>query len=542
MEKIYYIIGNNVDKRFLEEVKDYIAHDRRIKRLIFRSRVMALKSLLLLLLALFLFVVGNLIGYTKPVFNVMGVLSSICALVSIIGDIDDIRQKFLIFGKHFLYVLIHPLRPRHPLDLWRFYQGSVADTQMILTAQNLLDEPVGVIYTGTPYYDIHFLDTMYIRWNASFFEQVKIMFNVFCFDMKYSMDCVLAHAENELFKDGCNRISYSNSVFGILYSSAYLFKELTRRNRGKACRINIDLSGADIKESDFEAKEALITEWIYYCIPPEYIEEIGINIEKPDFTVTDLLSDDEVKGQNKAKKRKHHRKKNEVALPIKRLMALENNDKDDLPFPDAITRDSVKLITIGGAEQNLALQCIVNRYKRKNYKKNQLDLGFAENAFESSGENGFLMGTEGLVYGVSDNLFRRAQKEQSASCQAVLLYMNFGQLDVVSVYGFSALATKISLCALNYALKNSEGKKQYQDDKSLAQAIPGDHVGHRNILFYEIKDKINISEREPYVDYEMKLFSTKVGQAWDSKDLMNDINELEKQIKEYLYLGDSKNV
>jgi len=518
MAKTYYIIGNSIDKSLFEQVKNYISHDKHISLLFIRSWIMVLRSIALLAAMIIMFIVGNW-G-----LNISLSILSIMTVISFIGDFREIAEKYLDIRKYIgFFSPFNRKRPRHPLDIWRFYQGSVVDTQMLMTAREIAGQEIGVIYAGTPYYDTIFLDSLFLIWNGSFKDRLMKYWDYFLYTMRYSKDCIIAHAGNEVFKDGCNRVAYSNSVFGILYSSGYFFSALTKKRKGKPVRINIDLTVQNLTPEVETKRLRLVKEWIYYCISPEYVEIIDKNVENADFTVTDLLTNREVLNQ---KKTSHKRRLREIVLPIKRFIALENNKKDELPVPDVVSRDGSDIIIVGGAEQNLALQCIVNRYKQQNCKHGQMDLGFAENWFETAGENGFLLGTEGLVYGVSENLFRRTQKEQGASCQTVLFSMKFLNMNILSVYGFSAFATKISLCTTVYVLSKNINSISKDILERIEQAVPGFRVSVRDLIFYEIGDKIFVLDREPYIDKEIQLFQTEIGKAWDSNDLMNNTKVL----------------
>lgn len=535
------LVGNNVDKRELFETMDKISKDWDIKRLIFQGRF-----IIYLRLVLFILLLGHSISalVTSDFFlNInelsirvslnlllatLTILGALALLYELVSSIKDIREQSMELRKYFRYTISKSV-PRTPLDMWRFIQGSVADIQMYNTIRNLseVDDAENqiqyeVCYTGMPYYTTHCLDSIYVKWNTETLKGIKrkqklgTRMSLWRFFNQYCQDTILAMAEKSYFKENNKHVEYSNSVFGILFSSMYFQKEIEQANIKLAKKLKVNIVIGGYPEEDTLLKEKLALEWMKMVLAPEYFE-IEVNGKgKADIEVLDITCfEDKNKLEFWDRIKKDWRLRR---LPIKRYIVLPVDGEE---IPRSISKkneEEIEIICIGGAEQNMALQHTVNCY-RWSEPEGKRKVGFAENIWDGAFCDDFLMGTEGLVYGVRDNVIGRMMDDKGISCKAEVYKLDFpvNKFSFYGVYGYSAMASKIALCELIYCLDK-------KCEMVFNQMIPGFHEEKKKVLDYVLA-----SEKET------PIYKTSTGDQWDTEDLMNHVEKLR------VWLGSSKN-
>lgn len=594
-----FLVGNNVDKGLMDKIRNHISHDKDIRRLIRSGRHQVVMNILILLIAaLFLFIdihdltTTDIKGMFKPTLNtILGLISIIALIHSLIGLIDDCKEltKDAFTFKGAVCFLFSRNRPKHPLDMWHFYQGSVADIQMYHTYQGFAmpeensSEVQGalrdsrVMYTGDPYYKTVYLDSIAIRWDKypdKKFDSIFHWLNWHHFQQVFASRTLLSYANREFFKENNKHIESSNAVFGILFTSQYLNSEITRQNTGKKirARVNLDQSVLSDKEKirgkgavchSLRQYSRVAEEWLRYCLSPsmtESITNLNVNGEDsldnntdvesnrrdasdnsndriPGFTVIDIRTD-----KNLEKHRTHYHDPLVEWIPVKRFIALPESNPDDSKKDDSADTETQfglpwqvlshqhaahpqTIISIGGAEQNMALQCMINYYRwHRNGRLHGPDIGFAENIFdELSGVNSFCVGTEGLVYGVRSTLIGRLvssdeNEKAKQSCRAEVFRIPLkDDIQVICVYGYSAMATKFALCQLLYSL---EHESDPDIGKNVRKYLPGCVSIPDEIIDYEVQN--NQGER---------IFRTASGKMMDREDLMNESDKLEEWLE-----------
>lgn len=212
-----------------------------------------------------------------------------------------------------------------------------------------------------------------------------------------------------------------------------------------------------------------------------------------------------------------------IRIPIKRFIAVPSTrnceqEIDNILLPHMVKSNQLEFgMTLGGAEQNLALLYLVNRNRWMRDKepygyiegRSGLKVGIAENSFDNYNENGFLVGTEGLVYGVTNRLKGRISANEIHN-QAEVYYLSIGEFKLFCIYGYSAPMTK--MCSMKFLYFYQHEKKDF---------IPGKVKETKQLLNYEKK----LNEKEDF-------FSSEFLKDWDIKDIINHESELMNWLRE----------
>jgi hypothetical protein len=158
---------------------------------------------------------------------------------------------------------------------------------------------------------------------------------------------------------------------------------------------------------------------------------------------------------------------------------------------------------LGGAEQNIVLSNLINKYKWRFDGTQKASapfyyLGFAENIFDSfglinnqghpnaaPGNIDFLVGTEGFVYGKHNGFIRSKIETDESKNKAEVFRIDINDIHYYFVYGYHAVSTKIA--TLKYFVYNES------DDETIRNTfIPG---GRRSRITYSLKYMPNPSFR-----------------------------------------------
>ena len=518
-EDIAFFLGNNIDKNELDNLNSYISKDHHIKRLV---RCGSLKCWIVVISFLFLVtgIVLNILSSDKSISEIMkqkyiiiAIIIFIYYTISFVNDFIEAGGK-IFTAIQFIPYLIKPNRRRNPLNIWSFYQGSNIDAQIVNTATYYLQDKYNckVYYTGQPYFDYFFLDSIECQWNHT---KIRNFFFRIRFFMDFSVKNMMAYADKAPFKDGEKLIECSNSVFGILFSSMYLKKCLS--NGYYKGKLKIHITAQEQRKKDF------IIEWMDCCIGSNNWYEVSSE-EKPDLIVSDMIyySTNEIKAEKllsrirSSLKRLHERK---FIIPIKRLIVKETDN-----FVNS-RKGIKKWIVLGGAEQHLGLQSMMNNYRRNK----EYEIGYAENLFDvESKQCKLCVGTEGIVYTVGKHVLARITNKQNVTKKAKVFKMIIKEdeeMEVICVYGLSAMMTKIALITLLAAIKTNNN-----------QYIPGEqYIVTDNIREYDLSDsEMEITINSDTINTETKVHETKLGKEFDQKDLMNNIDSLIQAIETVL--------
>ena len=165
-----------------------------------------------------------------------------------------------------------------------------------------------------------------------------------------------------------------------------------------------------------------------------------------------------------------------LRVPIKLVMALPNESpgapKKDLVIPKGISlnnsdNDNNLVICVGGIEHNRALAHLINMHRWE--RKNDRQVGFLDNIMDYQRhmhrsnhklrlEGAFLGGINMPVMGYNiDHIpdTRSTSEGFSAANRARLIYFSVGGVNVVGIYGFSAIASGMMLLWLIRAFRES---------------------------------------------------------------------------------------
>lgn len=518
MTKKVFFVGNNVDKGKLDNVMTKVSRDRDLRRLIREGRNIILKTIIIVGISVGTAIAGMLNESIVMPASIVAFLLAVQAIYSFIGDIKDTTDKTMQWFNYIKYYF-SAKSPRTPLDLWRFMQGSVADIQMLNTCEHINQEKFDVVYAGLPYYEPVYIDSVVLDWKQKgniFVRIYKIIRQYMAyrkFYKEYAEKTIIAKADAKFFKNGHNHLECSNAGFGMLFFTQYIHNEIVRRGEKHKDKIKISINIQEDDEKVREKKQKCVYQWMQYCTTPEIFEIVVGDEAEATIKVIDISMD-----ENKL------RKGNKICkflyrIPIKRFIVYPANNisKNEYPLPDQYVQNESTIFCIGGAEQNLALQCVVNYYRWN--ENGKLKIGYAENVFENVSDEGFLMGTEGLVYGVRKDAIGRLVPQKEASCKAEVFCLNFEKTmpktKFYEIYGYSAMATKMSLCKLMHSLSKLVEKEGYYECNEIERCIPGEAMGKLELIDYVVS-------RTP----DIKVFRTKEGREFDREDLMNNQEKL----------------
>lgn len=506
MEKqnIVFLLGNVVDKKEYASINDAVLKDKDIRHLL-RTGFFGIlaKTIGIIVVCTMMFY-----NYEKPVFGIALLIPFFYSLFCIISDIRSFVDNIGIFLKY-LRCLFSKNRPNSAMALWHYIPGSVQDVQIINTATQLIkdkcpESDVKVVYSGQPYYKPVYIDSITILFKDKFW---RCYFRYLMHYNKYASTTVLAASKKQhIVKDEDDDavrygLQFSNAAFGVLFSSG-LFKQFFN------CLGNLDyeLSPSLKGEKKYSAES-----WLEYCCSNSLLKKS----DKATLEVTDLY----VLGDKKPgmlKRLMMSLFNGKINIPVKRIIAIPvRKDLDKSPFPEVLDNlKDYKIISIGGAEQNIGLQCVINYCAYHSCFDEGNSVGFSENSFITD-EKGirFKMGTEDLVYGTSDETYYGRylayKEEANASRNTELIHINIKGNDFYSIYGFSAMATKIGLCVFLHNLLND-----------IDERVPGKKGELKHLLKYEVSG--NTSQ---------KIFRTETGQKFDTEDLMNNPELLSEWLK-----------
>lgn len=175
------------------------------------------------------------------------------------------------------------------------------------------------------------------------------------------------------------------------------------------------------------------------------------------------------------------KRKGIIRIPLKKLIALPNEQHNiEDPLPQTLSfagpDKPSKALVIGGAEQNIILSILINKYKWLNDRKGIFSIdfsyfGFAESAFDTQGlletynhnrvaPDGveYFIGTESSVYGIPihDIIGKLDGKDHCRYAEIFKLEIN--ELSYYFIYGYHAVATKIA--TLKFFVYLSENKEE----------------------------------------------------------------------------------
>lgn len=547
------IAGNNIDKKIEDRVRRYINRDKDINRFIRLGQLGFIKEIMLTLIAAVVVTlsVKSIIAeiYTNVwiervdiidfmiqrdfIIRVIVIVLFLFNIIQTIRDFIDLSGNLTEIPKY-LHYLFDSQRPQFPTDIWSVYQGSVVDNQLHNTLESLNEEVEGTsnwkfFYAGEPYYCLFFIDSIYLKWTNN--AAGNFLSRRYTFKRLYSKlarNCTIAHVEKRFFNPNRKRRECSSAVFGILFSSTYFkyyYNEIVANRKNGKFRVCI-------KDVD---NRNLIYEILCYCIRKDLIEVVE-ECDNPDFIVTG------VSYTKSFDEGFHSRKSNagECRIPFKRFIAIEREAGKDIttslsfqtftqhmPIPTgAFSSPESRIIIVGGAEQNYALQRYINCYRGFRGLSTPV-VGFSENAFDVDLGCDLLVGAEGLAYVLKES-FEGRLVGKDVSREAYLYNMKInikGQesCTVTNIYGLSSMMTKISLLAFVYA--NKTGKSDY---------LPGSRKEIVDVIRYVVPVKDEKMLVDDTVETISKIYETSFGKKWDKGDLMNNKESMNEAMKTFL--------
>ncbi len=190
-----------------------------------------------------------------------------------------------------------------------------------------------------------------------------------------------------------------------------------------------------------------------------------------------------------------------IRIPVKRFVAKSRSQQSDILPAQVNSKNETLIILLGGAEQNLGSLELIAEHK---WQQKNPSVGIAENVFDNPGKIAkFQVGAENLVYSCRaardlKMVGRKVRGEHKG--KAELFSFKLNNLRILSIYGYSAAMTKISLTKFLLALKQGDSKK-----------IPWKHPDKRDFetLMYLADDR------------EEDFYSSDMLQFWDDNDIIN---------------------
>ncbi len=156
-----------------------------------------------------------------------------------------------------------------------------------------------------------------------------------------------------------------------------------------------------------------------------------------------------------------------IKVPIKMMLSLpidsEKNPSNTLYLPGCLTPlndTTVDVLTVGGAEHNRGLAHLINKHRLE--KREDRLFGFMDNYFDfeykleidtkdSKYKHNFFMGLNQPVSGWNYYLAQRHNDDEGYSVNGSIKYLHFKlkdkdrQINIVSIYGFSAISSVLAI-------------------------------------------------------------------------------------------------
>lgn len=508
------IFGNNIDKNNLEKTKKSIAKDKDIRKLIFYA-----KGRMFILLSISIFVLSGvvknyLVGFTEYTFNfkaeniremLLSIAASIIIMMTIYLDFKSLSEESMNLINYIRYIFIGSL---NPLYYWNVNVGSVSDTQISGALVRSYDGKIDIYYAGEPYFKIKAIDSVYLRFYGNDVISKRKIKKIYRRRLhKFYVSTYIGNADQSLFISKERKLQVSDAVFGILFMSQFLkdiydeYYNSIKDKKNSDSRIPIWCTIAQKENNE------LAETYVKYCTSPDYFEWLSGSknkIKEGQFGIEICnisIFNEKFMGNVKDAT---------IRVPVKRYVGVPSNG-----FVNRLKEKRV--LMPGGAEQNLALQYFVSRYIwDKGTIKEGAILGIAENSFFDYHECDFLIGTEGLVYGITDTIKGRLVGESKHVSE--LIYFCYDNLQFINVYGYSAIATKMSLIIFCNRLLDYE--KSSPKDLNSVDYIPGKALNKMSFLTYvpNIEANCMFLDSNMVRDWDNGVINSEEGlQDWYSK-------------------------
>lgn len=527
-QKYACIFGNNIDKGQLNKEKKVLSRDKDIRSMIWYSKIRMLCSIIIAVMAIigvFQNIAGGYQEYVQHI-SAKGWKSYIFDLVIIIitcfaitNDFKSLSEESMNFFNCCRHIFLGSM---NPLKYWNVNLGSVSDVQIAGALSRNIDGDVEHYYSGIPCFQVRAIDSIVLSIDVKGIPPFKIRRLYRKCLHEFYIKTYIGNADEKLFEDNERRISASNSVFGILFMSKFLMEIYNKYvnvegdKPKKKIRIGVDGKGLIASPDQFEKREFAET-FLKYCTSPKYFEWSDCT-KCSDNNDSVIINIEDISFIDDAKRKQSYCKKS-IRIPVKRHVAIPSDQMEE-------KLNTGTLLFPGGAEQNLGLQYYINKYIWRSEEKYGPSLGFAENAFCDYRGNDFLVGTEGLVYGVTELIKSRDQKKLKSVAEVI----NFGweNLNCFCVYGYSAIATKMSIIVLLYRLQIL--KDMNVENTVTSERVPGRFNNKLFLLTFnpDYLDKENSAE----LGQNRFFFHSKMVKDWDN-GVINSDDELKTWIETY---------
>lgn len=282
-DKVILLCGGNYNKKKLIDIIASLEKDKDIRKVIkFRQQFL----------------------FRYPLYLFLGIISSILLLYSVFDNLNNMViifsfksvKPFSVFVVvitmfNFLYYFNTPITsyfneikeelgakgdykrtslkefkkslrtdyPKNPIACWNAVEGNISDSQIILYLKNRLgNKKTNMIYSGVPYYNELFVDSVYFRIIGNRKKDIKKIKKII---KKNNNIHIIKYHTKSFFKSNIEklnlRLNHSTYVYGISYLSRFfelLFESQKQENDNE--KINIYLPKGE-NEEDILKKELL---------------------------------------------------------------------------------------------------------------------------------------------------------------------------------------------------------------------------------------------------------------------------------------------
>lgn len=552
-DEIYFIGGTNFHNEKLKKCKKTINRDADIKRLLRLGKIKFYYAVLLML-----FIIGSIVYYfTRTVQTSGAIISAIFILAiakKIYNFVSDLREN-KEYIKYCKFVL-SGVYPKNPLEIWGPISGGLPDSQPLsplvkLFSQEFPDKNINFVYAGSPYYSVKYINRITLKFNCNPITFIKNYYKYLKFWVEYSIKTVVSYADGVHIAEEDGELNISDYVFGIPFINRYLYKVYANKD------------SISVKIKDEDNKVDGVKRFTKLALNPE---KFSIESNEYDIKVQDI---DNYGYNNREKRSSIFRKisllflmllliagimyfyiggfglletgiyallitaigavfykiitflyRRQITIPVKRFYVVPDDEKttnkeDNASLKTKLYKEENKeklLITLGGAEVNLAFVDLINHYRWEN--SNNYKVGIAEDRFEKQTQRDIpiRLGTENLAYAIiKDNVIARRHEEDNeikkiANLISFQLQPNSKKNKrFLSIYGYHGATTKIAACKLIYAFK-----KYYKDGKKYCE----NYIPWESSLTNQVKD-IDALEYNSNNSFGGLL------DAWDANDIIN---------------------
>lgn len=341
------------------------------------------------------------------------------------------------------------------------------------------------VYTGIPYYDVHFVDSISVVWNKQWQD-----------DLEGSME-VARFGKEVTLRNGASHRLYSDFGYGIVFLSDFM----SRLAKRKTDPLSVSIAVED------ETARQICEEVVLLCGDPRRTPYADTPSRENAFIIAGIrwISGDESKP---SMKQLGEFGSDTRSLPFKRFVAFPRNAHDCPIALPASARDVPKLrvFSLGGVEHNLATLHLLALHRWRTGTQKLLVAGNAFGRALLADTKRVALFSESYVTTL-DGIVRQRQSDKN---RAIVYRLELPEaknpkcpsVSFYGIQGYSGLMTRVALLTLLSNLKPGGSKKHAP--------------GINRVLEYELPES-KARNRDNYFRFDDAV------SLWDELDCMNDI-------------------